>query len=304
LGKVRISVLLPVHNKERYLEASIRSILLQTFEDFELIIIDDASTDKTAEILRGYEDRRIRVIHNQSNLGLAECLNRGIKLARGAFIARQDADDISMPERCGKQIKVLEENKSLCLVGSSFDIINERGESVVVHVKVPQSDFRIREVLHDANPFCHGSTMLRKEHIEAVGGYRGFFKYAQDYDLWLRLSEHYELRNIGDVLYLWRRESQPDSYDRFTEQIRYAMVALAQARKRKKGESDDIERGFSPPLPALRQISRGLRRQLWNYHRAGLRDAFSKWQMRKAVWHATRCVKMGLSFIPFTEKSE
>ena len=125
-----VTVLMSVYNGERYLNEAIDSILAQTFTDFEFLIIDDASTDSTPKILHSYDDPRIRIVTNEENLGLTKSLNKGLALAQGEYIARMDADDISLPERLMMQLNFLIDNKTVPLVGSGAIMIDEDGKSI------------------------------------------------------------------------------------------------------------------------------------------------------------------------------
>jgi len=126
----KVTVLMPVYNGERYLNEAVDSILGQTFTDFEFLIIDDASTDKTPEILRSYDDPRIRVVTNEENLGLSKSLNKGLALARGEFIARMDADDVSYPYRLQVQHEFMTQHPGAGVIGSWAEYIDRKGEIV------------------------------------------------------------------------------------------------------------------------------------------------------------------------------
>lgn len=284
---------MPVYNKEKYLSKSIESILGQTFEDFEFLIVNDGSTDRTSEILCKYKDPRIRIIENYENIGLTKSLNRGLEIATGEYVARQDADDISDSSRIEKQVRAFEEDKTLGLVGSFFNIIDEGGR-ILRTVIVPMEDRDIRRWILDHNPFCHGSTMFRKEAIQKVGGYRAYFKYAQDYDLWLRISEHYRVGNIGEVLYFWRKEKNSISGEKHFEQYQYAMLALMQAALRKKCLEDDIDRGLSPVLPEVRNLTKGLKQQLLNYHLTNILDSIKMLKISEALVESVYYIKTRL----------
>lgn len=278
----KVSIVMPVYNRRKYLPEAIESILSQSFKDFEFLIINDGSTDGTIEILSRYRDPRIRIIDNEVNIGLTRSLNKGLKVSRGKYIARQDADDISDASRIEKQVRAFEEDHSLGLVGSFFKIIDERDRPLRT-VIVPMKDIDIRGAILDHNLFCHGSTMFRKEAVQRVGGYREFFKYAQDYDLWLRISEHYRVGNIGEVLYGWRKDKDSISDRKRIEQCQYAMVAIAQAGLRRKGDRDEIDRGFIPVQPRVRDLTKGLKQQLLNYHLINMLDSIKMFKVCEAL---------------------
>ena len=127
---IKISVVMAVYNGEKYLRSAIDSILSQTYIDFEFIIIDDCSTDNTANILESYTDSRIQIIRNEKNLRLPASLNKGLKIAKGKYIARMDADDIAMPDRFEKQVKYLEAHQEVAVIGGSFQVFNEFGKDI------------------------------------------------------------------------------------------------------------------------------------------------------------------------------
>ncbi len=201
--EARITVIMSVYNGEKYLREAIDSILGQTFKDFEFLIIDDGSTDSSVEIIRSYTDPRIRLIQNGKNIGLTRSLNKGIKLARGEYIARMDADDISLPERIEKQIEYLDYHPDVGVLGTRFFEIDKNG-NVRREIYVPLSKRNIERQLYTINCFCHSSVMMRRSCIEKVGLYDETIKYAQDYELWLRMIDVCQLENHPELLHKWR----------------------------------------------------------------------------------------------------
>ncbi len=201
--KPPVSILMPVYNAERHLDAAIDSILAQTYTDFELLIIDDGSTDKSLEIVRSYRDKRIRILA-APHQGLVATLNAGLSEARGAFVARMDADDLSTPRRIEKQVEYLHRRPDTALVGSWARLVDEAGEPTGTCWAEPIGGRHLYLGLCSSNQFIHGSTMFRRDAALAVGGYRAAFVTAEDYDLWLRLGEVGELANIPESLYLLR----------------------------------------------------------------------------------------------------
>jgi hypothetical protein len=198
-----ISVVLPVYNCVEYAHEAVQSILAQTFSNIEFIIIDDGSTDHTPDVLRGFRDPRIRFI-TQKKSGLAFTLNRGLELARGRYIARQDADDISLPDRFSKQISFLEANPSCALVGTWAEIWCERKKTGRVH-RHPSDGATLKFELLFNNPFVHSSVMLRKSAIEQVGAYASDgFQETEDYELWSRIARSHDVANIPEVLQVYR----------------------------------------------------------------------------------------------------
>jgi glycosyltransferase involved in cell wall biosynthesis len=238
----RISVVLAVRNGERHLEASIRSVLTQRFEDFELIVVDDGSTDATLEILEALRraDRRIVVVR-QENRGLAASLNRGIEMARGIYVARQDADDISLAGRFERQAAHLDQDSSTAAVGSSADVIDRSGMVVGALHAVQGAQAVRRGLLTLRTTPVHGSMLMRTSAIQSAGGYREAFPVGQDYDLWLRLSARFGIDNISDVLYQWRLDSESVYSARRATQLKYAAIALAFDHERTAHGRDSYE---------------------------------------------------------------
>lgn len=235
----KVSVIMSVYNGEKYLRKAVDSILDQTFPDFELIIINDGSTDGTKEILESYTDHRIHLIH-QENIGLTKSLNKALKLARGVYIARQDADDISDLERLNCEVNYLNQNQNIGLLGSHVAFIDKKGREISVW-KTPETHDQIKKGLLKGNCFCHGSVMFRKECLNTVGFYREKFRYAQDYDYWMRISEHFKTANIGMVLYKNRRTTDTISRKKLSEQLNYHLLAQQLMKERTIKGNDSLE---------------------------------------------------------------
>ena len=176
-----VSVVMAVYNEELYLQQAIESILNQSLDDFEFVIVNDGSTDRSAEIIRSYNDSRIRLL-NQENRGLTRSLNRGIKEARGGMIARMDADDISEPKRLEMQVEFLEANPDYVLVGTNVWIMTDDGE-IIRKSNYPVNDEGVRQVLlhTDYSPFCHSSVMFRKDAAMKCGLYDERLATCQDW---------------------------------------------------------------------------------------------------------------------------
>lgn len=198
-----VSVILPVYNAEKYLKESIDSILNQTFTDFEFIIINDGSKDKSADIIKSYSDARIVYIEQQ-NIGLANTLNKALGIAKGKYIARQDNDDISHKDRFKKQVEFLEKNPTIALVGTWARIIDEAGNDTGrSHKHACNSDYLKLELVFD-NPFVHSSIMAKKDGLLQVGGYNLSNEIFEDHNLWSRVSYQYDVANLPEELLLYR----------------------------------------------------------------------------------------------------
>lgn len=207
MGKPMVSVVMSVYNTAEYLSQSIDSILDQSFSDFEFIIIDDGSTDKTKALIQDHvrQDKRIKPVYSRTNQGLISSLNKAIKAASGKYIARQDPDDISMPQRLEKQLAVLENNTNIGMVGTNYQVIDEAGKVVTAtDVFTHPDDIALAEIF--TNQFGHGTIMARAELLKN-NPYDLAFKYAEDYDLWARISHQSSLANLSEPLYQWRLHS-------------------------------------------------------------------------------------------------
>jgi len=201
-----VSVLMPVYNNEEYLVDAIDSILTQTFGEFEFIIIDDGSTDGSIEILNRYKnkDPRIKVYLQSQNVGIVEALNKGVKLSTGKYIARMDADDISLPDRLERQLAFLDSNPEVGVLGTNIQLIDAVGEQHET-IKFPDSHNQILWSLCFYSPIVHPSALIRRNVILRVGGYRSKYPHAEDYDLWTRLAGETHFANLPQTLLLLRK---------------------------------------------------------------------------------------------------
>ncbi len=183
----KISVVMSVYNGEKYIKESVESILSQTFRDFEFIIINDGSTDSSKDILHNYsqKDQRIKVI-DQENMGLTKSLNKGIHLSKGEYIARQDVDDISLPERLAKEFEALSSSDETDLVCTWYYIIDESGE-MLLERKLPDSR-QMNKIIKRQNLLAHSSVLFRKSSFLRAGGYDERYRYGQDWFLWLKMD--------------------------------------------------------------------------------------------------------------------
>ena len=197
-----ISVVLPVYNCELYIKEAVLSILNQSYTKFELIVVNDGSTDSTLEILNSFADERLKII-TQNNEGIVRALNKGLELCNGDYIARQDADDISYPDRLQKQLEFLEKNKEIYILGSWAEIINDKSELKGVlkhHTKV--NELRFWSIFDTY--FVHSTIMFRKEIIEYIGNYKGGKHIFEDFNLWSRILRFYKGTNLPCILLKYR----------------------------------------------------------------------------------------------------
>lgn len=220
IARPDVSIIMSVYNGSRFLPESVNSILRQNFRNWELIIIDDGSTDETLTSLEQFHDERIMII-SQDHRGLTCALNTALKYARGRYIARMDADDISTDYRIEKQFRFLEKNTDYGLIGSSFVVIDDNDKETGTFYTF-NNDAYIRTMLTVDNQFCHGSVMFRKEVLERVGLFDIAYKYSQDYEMWWRIACKFKIANIPDVLYKWRKSESGISTKKSNEQMLYA----------------------------------------------------------------------------------
>jgi glycosyltransferase involved in cell wall biosynthesis len=201
-----VSVLMPVYNSRKYLREAVGSILAQTFRDFELIVVDDGSTDESPGILAEFAeaDARVRVI-SRPNTGIVGALNDALAAAGGELVARMDADDVAMPERFEKQVAFLRENPQYVLVGSQVMLIDPEGAALCpkrdtqyTHEKIDQGHLEGRW------PLVHPTVMVRRAAMVQVGGYRSKYQFLEDTDLFLRLAEVGKLASLQDILLRYR----------------------------------------------------------------------------------------------------
>lgn len=210
-----VTVLMPVYNGAKFLREAIESILNQTFTNFELLIINDGSNDSSEEIILSYEDSRIVYVKNEHNLKLIATLNKGLELAKGKYIARMDADDISVLSRLEKQVRFLEGNPAIGLLGSAFEIIGKE-----IKNSYPVADDDIRLTMLFLNSFLHSSVLFRRELCLTNNLY--FDKkyiHAEDYKLWTELMFKTKVSNLDEVLVKYRVHDNQISHIHSKEQI-------------------------------------------------------------------------------------
>ncbi len=212
-----VSVIMPTYNVEKYVEEAVNSILNQTFPDFEFIIVDDGSTDRSTEILRSYTDSRIQLLFNKKNEGNYPARNRGCRLAKGKYIAVMDADDIALPERLEKQVEFMEQNTDVLACGTAYRLMDRN--RVIVE---PTEWDDIRYILMKTFCMLHPTLLIRKSIMKQVGYYKTESRYAEDYNLVLRLARNGKIANITDILVNRRLHDEQISSMHKTEQNIYA----------------------------------------------------------------------------------
>ena len=241
MTKPLVSVVMVVCNVERFLAESIESILRQTFREFEFIIVDFGSTDSSKSIVSSYaeEDSRVR-LHVIPHCGLAEARNAGCSLARGQYLAIMDADDIACDDRLQQQVDFMGKNPEVGVLGGAVEWIDAGGRSLAT-MRHPARNSEIQSVLLEHNPLWQPTVLIRTEAFVAAGGYRAAFAPSEDYDLWLRIAEHFQIANLKQVVLRYRIHPYQVSRRKRRQQTFCALAAQAAARLRRSGNVDPLE---------------------------------------------------------------
>ena len=240
-----VSVLMPVYNGEAFLREAVDSILGQSFADFELIIVNDGSTDATGALLAAISGPRVRVIENARNLGVTGSLNVGLDAVRGRYVARLDADDIAHPERLARQVAFMAANPDVVLLGSGHVVIDADGNPIE-RVRRPMSDAEFRWTALLYAPVIHPSVMYRAWLVREAGLRYDEHADAEDYDMWLRMLAHGRGARLGQPLVTWRRHAGAIGVARRRQQLATTTrIALA-----------NVERQFPALRPYRDKIAR------------------------------------------------
>ena len=285
-NKPAISVLMPVFNAERHLDAAIASIVAQDFCDWEMVAVDDGSTDGSLEILNRWvaRDPRVRVINNADNKGQTRCLNQGLAECRGEWVARQDADDVSHPKRFSRQTAHIAGHPEIVLLGAQGILINDNGGRIGL-LDVPLDANGIAWCAPFLNPFLHTAVMFRRDTVMEAGGYDEEFRIAQDYELWTRLAAVHPAANLPGRLVSYRHaESSLSKTGRD--------VAFAEADRVSDREVEHLlGRPWSPGerewASAFRKgLPHGMRRDFWKMIHAVEKETPRILPPRlRAAWH-------------------
>jgi glycosyltransferase involved in cell wall biosynthesis len=284
-----VSVLMAVHNGARYLIDAVESILDQSLNAFEFVIVDDGSTDRSANILARLADRDSRILlRAQEQTGLAQALNHGLHAARGKYVARMDADDISYPDRLSAQVDRMESEPELVLLSASFDYIDSQGEVLKRKIVSTDSEILRRKLTEDRNQFCHPCAMMRREVVGKLGGYRTIVgSSAQDYDLWLRMAEVGGIANLAQPLLGYRVHEEQVSVSNIVAQRHAAEVYKALALQRRLTGYEDLSAAIEAVARKRKMVMRGVASDCigWAslFSRMGSRHRAGRMVM-KAVW--------------------
>ncbi|NEQ98860.1 MAG: glycosyltransferase [Cyanothece sp. SIO2G6] len=243
-----VSVLLPVYNAEQYLDQALQSILNQTFTDFEVIAINDGSTDRSEAILSAYaqQDKRIKLI-SRPNAGLTPTLNEGLGVAQGQYIARMDSDDVAFPERFAKQVAFLEQHPDCVVVGCRVMLIDSEGLDITPFAQETEHDAIDNAMMSgQGGAICHPAAMMRCDAIRSIDGYRPELEPCEDRDLFLRLAEVGKLANLPDILLQYRMHPKSIGHSRRESQRLQGYRAVKDAHIRRGLKWEDPEVTDSP----------------------------------------------------------
>lgn len=245
---VKVSVIMAVYNAERYLSEAIESVLAQTFVDFEFLIHDDGSSDESLAMLQDYATRDDRILLSSGlNKGLAATLNQLIENARAPLLARMDADDISRPDRFERQVAYLDDHPDIAVLGTFIRFIDEHGHPIRDHDNPVSHDEIDARNIEGGTALDHPTVMMRRDAVQAVGGYDPSFQSVQDLDLWLRMAERFRLANYPAVLLDYRFYSGSISGKREVAAANNLRARRLAAQRRGLPEPTPIE----PWRPAL-----------------------------------------------------
>lgn len=225
-----VSVVMPVYNAGRFLSVAVNSICAQSFSDWEMICVNDGSSDGSGRVLDelAQGDDRIRVVH-QSNTGIVGALNRGCELARGPLICRMDSDDVSLPNRIQKQVAFLRAAPKCVAVGGAILEIDVDGDPLCCsRLATTHADIE-NNLLHRRTGLYHPTTMIRTDAFRAVGGYRAEYQWVEDHDLWLRLAQRGQLANLREVVLCYRQHSSSVCWQRSAQQRELMNRLLSEA---------------------------------------------------------------------------
>lgn len=284
MKKTTITVLMPVYNGEKYLKEAIDSILCQTYKDFEFLIINDGSTDKSEEIIRTYQDPRIRLI-NQPNGGVSKALNTGLKNASGKYIARMDADDVSYPKRLQIQHDFLLKYPEYILIGSDVNYINQEGEFIFRYNNPAYTDDDIKKTVKKNCPFVHSTVFFEKSYAVNLGGYPEKAHGFEDHLLWTKFSDAGKLCNLNLALASYRFNASSVTIDEKD------MDKVFNEIKRKALNSGEITEEEEKQLLTI-NVKMSIKKKESSYNRMlGKKYLWNNYRPKKARQHLIKAIK-------------
>ncbi|WP_019195350.1 glycosyltransferase [Afipia birgiae] len=242
-----LSVLMPVHNGDHWLVEAIESVLAQTYRDFEFIIVDDGSDDRSPEIIREFSAKDARIVPIfQPRAGLVAALNNGLHAARAALVARLDSDDVAEPTRFARQVAFMDQRPDVAVLGTWANAIDADGNQI--GVRRPEANpVRLKAVLATGNPLIHSSVVFRKRFALDLGGYRAPFAAAEDYDLWLRMAERGAIAILPQKLIRYRVHSESVTSQKALQQLFSTRIAQKSAAIRRCSGKDPADEMPGPP---------------------------------------------------------
>ncbi len=257
-----VSILMPVYNGSEYLRPAINSILNQTFDNFELIIVNDGSTDDSLAIIETYADTRI-VILNQENQGVARSLNNGLRIAKGKYVRRHDADDISTPDSIEIQMNFLEQNPNYAMVCAQQAFMTSNGK-IAPKFKVPNSKYFEGQIKKDlsfddfsndrSSPVVHGTACFHRQIVLNLGSYRTEFIVSEDNDLWLRILEKHRIAVLNRCIYYMRIHPNSATHRHASKISFFRKILIDYSLERREKGSDPIMRGEGIQMPSFDSI--------------------------------------------------
>lgn len=280
----KVTVLMPAYNAGKYIAEAIRSVLGQSFADFELLIVDDGSSDNTLGVVHSFKDPRIRLLV-QENKGISQALNSGLQAARGAYIARFDADDICFPQRLDRQVLFLDGHPAYLVIGSDAEYISENGEHLFNFRCAGHSHKEIQENLYSHCPFIHSAVMYRKEAILRAGGYSLHAHNFEDYLLWVQLEKWGKCYNLPEPLIKVRINPTSVTIDERWRGRRFRQLkrAIIQKGAITKEEGDE--------LLEIIKSQETQKIKLGAYHAlCGKKLLADNYRPSKARWHVTKAI--------------
>lgn len=264
-----ISVVIPAYNEQQFLGNAIESICRQTFEDFELVVVNNGSTDGTGQIIAEWSarDPRVRGLTLET-ASLHRSLREGVAFSRGAFIARLDADDVAASDRLQRQYEAMVRNPALGLLGTAAQVIGPNGKSLgLIEHRTTDEEIK-RGLTHGGCPFVHSSVMMRRDVYLQAGGYRSGLNLAEDYDLWLRMAAITEMANLPEPLVNYRLHGDSLTVRRRTGLVLSGLCAAAAVVARQSGRPEPFSNGIpvlSKALPLLGLKRRDVRLLIYRY---------------------------------------
>jgi glycosyltransferase involved in cell wall biosynthesis len=271
-NNLKISVLMAAYNAEAFIEEAIASVLAQSFNEFELIIVNDGSSDNTASIVRSFKDERIIVL-DQPNRGIAAALNNGLQHARAGWIARFDADDVCYPERLQVQFDFISKNPDHIIIGAAADYIDMDGRYIFTHHPPAYSTAGIRHIRYKQCPFIHSSVLYNKQVVMNAGGYDLNAHGFEDHFLWLKILDQGKSANLRQSLMQVRLNPQSFTIDERWTTRRFRSVKQQVLRAEKISEAEGAVLAEALEMQKIDKVKNGAyyallgKKYLWNNHK-------------------------------------